>query len=83
MKVGEVDASFKEEVFIRLLRQHVGRLCDGAQLSQTGGNLQLGLFPELLLLFLDLLQPGSEYQHDVKTVNFTLNNMVHNCHFHL
>lgn len=58
--------SFKEEVFIRLLRQHVGGLCDGTEQSQTGGDLQLGLFPELLLLFLDLLQPGSEYQHDVK-----------------
>lgn len=52
--------SFKEEVFIRLLRQHVGGLGDGTELSQTGGDLQLSLFPELLLLFLDLLQPGRE-----------------------
>lgn len=51
--------SLKEEVFVRLLCQHVSRLCDGTELSQASGDLQVGLFSELLLLLLDLLQPGN------------------------
>lgn len=55
--------SLKEEVFVRLLRQHVGRLCDGTELSQASGDLQVRPFPELLLLLLDLLQPGRVALH--------------------
>lgn len=51
-------ASLKQEVFIRLLRQHVGGLSDGTQLGQALSDLQLRPFPQLLLLLLDLLQPG-------------------------
>lgn len=49
--------SFKKKVFISLLRQHVDRFRNGTQRSQASSNLQLCLFPELLLLLLDLLQP--------------------------
>lgn len=56
--MGEVGVcSLEQQVLIRLLRQHVGRLCDGTQLSQAGGDLLFCPFPELLLLLLDLLQP--------------------------
>lgn len=51
-------ASFEQHVFVRLLRQNVGRLCDGTQSGQASSDLQLGPFPELLLLLLNLLQPG-------------------------
>ena len=54
----DYNASLKQEVFIRLLGQHIGGLCDGTQFSQPGGNLQFRPFPELLFLLLDLLQPG-------------------------
>lgn len=59
--MGEVGGrlpSLEQQVFVRLLRQHVGGLCDGTQLSQAGSNLQFCPLPELLLLLLDLLQPG-------------------------
>lgn len=51
-------ASFEQQVFVRLLRQHVGRLGDGTQSGQASGDLQLRPLPELLLLLLNLLQPG-------------------------
>lgn len=50
--------SLKQQVLVRLLCQNVGRLGDGTQLSQAGGDLQLRPLPGLLLLLLDLLQPG-------------------------
>lgn len=55
---GRQDASLEEEVLVRLLRQHVGRFCDGAQRRQPGRNLLLRSLPQLLLLLLDLLEPG-------------------------
>lgn len=51
-------ASLEQQVLVRLLRQHVGRLGDGTQLGQAGRDLLLCPFPELLLLLLDLFQPG-------------------------
>ena len=57
--MGEVGVrSLEQQVLIHLLRQHVGRLCDGTQLSQALCDLLFCPFPELLLLLLDLLQPG-------------------------
>lgn len=50
--------SLEQQVFISLLCQHVGGLCDGTQRCQAGSDLKLCPFPELLLLLLDLLQPG-------------------------
>lgn len=49
--------SLKEHVFISLLHQHVGGLCDGTKLSQAGSDLFFCPFSVLLLLLLDLLQP--------------------------
>lgn len=72
-------ASLEEEVFIRLLCQHVGRLCDGTKLSQASSDLQVGLFPELLLLLLDLLQPGRVAVRQFQNFRiYTVNNMVLN-----
>lgn len=50
-------SSLEQQVLVGLLRQHVGRLRDGPQLSKAFGDFQLRPFPELLLLLLDLLQP--------------------------
>ena len=52
-------ASLEQHVLVHLLRQHVAGLRDGTQLSQARRDLQLGPFPELLLLLLDLFQPGA------------------------
>lgn len=77
-------ASLKEEVLVRLLCQHVGRLCDGTELSQASGNLQVGLFPELLLLLLDLLQPGRVVIHQCYNfMVYIVINMVLKVFFHL
>lgn len=57
MTNGNDGMSLEQQVLVGFLRQHVGRLSDGAQLGQTGGNLLLRPLPHLLLFLLDFLQP--------------------------
>ena len=62
----DTQPSLKQHVFVLLLHQHVGGLCDGAQRRQPCRNLLLRPLTELLLLLLDLLQPGGGYERMVR-----------------
>lgn len=55
-------SSLKQQVFVIFLRQHVRRLRDGTQLGQAGLDLTFCPLSELLLLLLDLLQPGAGHE---------------------
>lgn len=68
VRVGWQGASLKQQVLVRLLGQHVGRLGDRTESGQAGGDLELRLLPQLLLLLLNFLQPGgAENQFEQKT----------------